>query len=250
MDVIKQKNNPVISIIVPVFNAATCLEAALDSIISQSYENYELIIVDGGSTDGSLKIIERFVDKINVLISETDKGIYDAMNKGIDKAKGDWLYFLGADDKLNTDILKKIIPFLHSSFKVVFGDVLFENGHRMKSYLGTRTILQNTLHHQSAFYHRSNFHSFRYDTSLQIIADYELNLIIYTKKLSVLYVPEVIAKCYAGGTSSQLGKSLQETNTVRKRYIKSNVKSIILYYTLNIYYFQKQIRRFLYDHKV
>ncbi|AUD05061.1 glycosyltransferase family 2 protein [Spirosoma pollinicola] len=250
MQLAKETSKPLISIIVPVFNAVICLEAALESIVNQNYSNYELIIIDGGSTDGSLTVIEKFKDKIKLCISEVDSGIYDAMNKGIDRAEGEWLYFLGSDDELSPDILEKIVPFLNDKYKIVFGDVVFDNGYRMQSFLGYRTLLQNTLHHQGAFYSRENFTSFRYDNSLKILADYELNLINYVKKLPVLHIPAIIARCNSGGTSSQLSQSLFETNMVRKRHVDGKLKNLLLTLSLNLYYTQKMIRRVLYGHKV
>lgn len=220
--------SPLISVITVVYNAYPTLEATIQSVINQSQELVEYLIIDGGSTDGSVEIIRKYESRLAAWCSEPDNGIYDAMNKGIDRARGDWLYFLGADDKLNEGVLELIIPYLKSTYKVVFGDVIFDNGHRMHSYLGQRTILQNTLHHQSAFYNKSNFENFRYDPSLKIASDYDLNMKIYTEKQPVLYIPVLVAYCYAGGASSLLTQSLQETNTVRKRYVKSNLKNLLL----------------------
>ncbi|MCX6214051.1 glycosyltransferase family 2 protein [Spirosoma sp.] len=246
----KTRTEPTISVIVPVYNADKWLKSALDSIISQSYDDYELIIVDGLSKDDSLKIINDFISEIDVLISEDDTGIYDAMNKGINNAKGEWLFFLGADDMLYPDIFEKVRPFLNNKYKVVFGDVVFDNNYRMPCFLGPRTLLQNTLHHQSAFYHKSNFCEFRYDTGLKILADYELNLRIYLRNSPFYHAPFVITHCATGGASSELYLSWVETNKVRKRYLKSMFTNIFLTIGLGIYYLQKRLRYLLYGHRV
>ena len=90
---------PLITIITVAYNAVKDIENTILSVLNQTYPNIEYIIIDGGSTDGTLDIIKKYEDKISYWVSEPDKGIYDAMNKGIVKANGDYLFFLGADDK-------------------------------------------------------------------------------------------------------------------------------------------------------
>ena len=92
--------SPLISVITVVFNGARTLEQTINSVLAQDYENVEYIIVDGGSKDGTLNIIRNYEEKIDCWLTESDKGIYDAMNKGLDITGGDWVLFLGADDAL------------------------------------------------------------------------------------------------------------------------------------------------------
>ena len=96
---------PLISVITVVYNGASTLKKTIDSVAKQNYLNIEYIIIDGGSTDNTVQIIEEYSHRINFWISEKDNGIYDAMNKGIRLAKGDWIYFLNADDKFTAQIL-------------------------------------------------------------------------------------------------------------------------------------------------
>jgi glycosyltransferase involved in cell wall biosynthesis len=91
---------PRISVIPVVYNAVATLEETILSVINQDFDNFEFIIIDGRSTDGTIEIIKKYQDKITLWISEPDKGIYDAMNKGIQNAKGEYVYFLGAEDVL------------------------------------------------------------------------------------------------------------------------------------------------------
>jgi putative colanic acid biosynthesis glycosyltransferase len=235
----------------PVYNAASTLEAAINSVRLQSDIKWELIIVDGGSTDGTVTLLQDLNEWPNISwLSEPDSGIYDAMNKGIDRANGEWLYFLGSDDKVMPQAFNLLNEKEVLSYKIVFGDVQFDNGYQMRSYLGERTWLQNTLHHQAAFYHRSIFDTFRYDVSLRLLADYELNLIAYKEKWPVLYTNQLVAQCDSGGASSNWSESLRETNIVRQRYIKSKWKQLILSSFLAAYYAQKLLRRKLYGHKI
>jgi len=239
-----------ISIIIPVFNAVTTLPKALQSVLNQSFADREIIIVDGGSTDGTVDYLKGLPNGSVIWISGKDEGIYDAMNKGVSMSSGEWIYFLGADDELAVGILETIAPKMASGYQVVFGDVKFENGYRMVSYLKLRTWLQNTLHHQSAFYSRSLFVNFHYDISFRIMSDYELNLLVYSKSLPTLYIPVIIALCHSGGASSQWTLGLEETNLIRERFIKSRLKSKALSLILSLYYVQKQLRKRIYGHKI
>lgn len=241
---------PDISIIIPTYNPGPLLQQALNSVWQQSFINREVLVIDGGSTDGTAAFLKANQAQIDYWVSEPDSGIYDAMNKGVEKARGKWIYFLGSDDQLMPDVLTTIAAELQSTDRIVFGDVLFENGYRMKSFLGSRTWLQNTLHHQSAFYHRSLFSTFRYDTSLKIIADFELNLKVYAEQLPVRYIPVIIAACLTGGASGNLSLSLRETNTVRSRYLSGWWKKRGLSAFLWLYYAQKQLRFYMYGHRI
>ena len=239
-------NDTKISIITVVYNTQLTLESTIKSVLQQQNNLFEFWIVDGGSTDGSIDIIRKYEDQLAGWISEPDKGIYDAMNKGIDKVRGEWIYFLGADDTLEPDILIKVVPYLNSKYVMAYGDIVFDNGRRVPSFLNSRTLLQNTIHHQGAFYKKSLFKNFRYDTQLHILSDYELNLKIYRQRLPTARLPMVVARCHEGGASSHLPISLRETNLVRGRFVGNGIVNNILSLLLDLYYKQKQIRSFLF----
>jgi glycosyltransferase involved in cell wall biosynthesis len=242
--------NPLVSIITVVYNARTTLEATIKSVISQNNGLVEYWIIDGGSTDGTLDLLYKYEHNLAGWCSEPDKGIYDAMNKGIDRANGKWLYFLGGDDTLRPGIIKQIQPYLNLQYSIVFGDIMFDNGYQFRSFLGPRTILQNTIHHQSAFYNSSLFTGYRYDPLLTIVSEYDLHLRLYMQQAATYYVPLVIADCATGGASSELPRSLKETNQVRTRYVKNKWKNRFLSMFLGLYYTQKRIRYLLYGHRV
>lgn len=103
------RNKPLVSIVTVVFNGENFLEETIKSVINQTYENIEYIIIDGASTDGTVEIIKKYEDKINYWVSEKDAGIYDAMNKGIGTFKGDYINFLNAGDSyVNNEVLNNI----------------------------------------------------------------------------------------------------------------------------------------------
>lgn len=104
--------HPKFSIITVTYNAEKVLEDTIQSIVTQSYKNVEYIIVDGGSTDGTLTIVNKYKEHIHTIVSEPDKGLYDAMNKGIKLATGDYLCFLNAGDGLHEDdtLYESFIP--------------------------------------------------------------------------------------------------------------------------------------------
>ncbi len=239
-----------ISVIIPAFNALKTLPRAVESVLNQPYEDKEILVIDGGSTDGTVEYLKTISTSRLRWVSERDKGIYDAMNKGIRMASGDWYYFLGADDEVVPGVFETVSPSLDRDLRILFGDVQFENGYRMRSFLKRRTWLQNTLHHQSAFYHHSLFVTFQYDTSLKVMSDYELNLSAYVQRLPIRYLPLVIAYCQTGGASSQLSLGLTETNLIRGRFVKSRWKNTVLSWLLRIYYSQKELRKQLYGHKI
>lgn len=243
-------DGPLISVITVVYNANNTLEKTIKSVLSQKIDLFEYLIIDGGSTDGSLDVIRKYEDKLCSWVSEPDTGIYDAMNKGIDRASGNWLYFLGGDDTLQLGIFDEIQKYLSKDYAMIYGKVLFDNGHIMQSFLGPRTILQNTIHHQSAFYNASLFSTFRYDTTLRIVSEYDLHLRLYVDKAAAKYVPVLVATCATGGASSELPLSLKETNQIRSRYVKSKFKNKMLSAFLTLYYSQKRIRFLLYGHRV
>ena len=102
------RNKPLVSIVTVVYNGENFLEETIKSVINQTYENIEYIIIDGGSTDGTVDIIKKYEDKINYWVSEKDAGIYDAMNKGIEAFKGDYINFLNAGDSyVNNEVLNR-----------------------------------------------------------------------------------------------------------------------------------------------
>lgn len=225
---------PLISIITVVYNACSTFEATIKSVLSQKGDLFEYWIIDGGSTDGSIDIIRKYENQLAGWISEPDKGIFDAMNKGVDRVKGDWLFFLGADDLLCEGILSKVSSYLQPNLKVVYGNVMLDNGHIMRSRIGLRCLFENRLHHQSAFYHRDLFDEFRYNQKFRICADYELTLRIYLQKQPTKYIPYIIAIFASGGNSNEL--TSEDVNNIRGLYLKNSALNSALSLAIDTYY--------------
>lgn len=229
-------SNPLVSIVTVVFNGENNLEKSMLSVINQTYENIEYIIIDGGSTDRTVDIIKRYDNKIDYWVSEPDKGIYDAMNRGLDTARGDWVFFLGSDDALyDSGTVSDAAVFLDKDLSLVFGNIIYNDGKIVKSRFNMFTLLHNTIHHQSAFYNASLFRDWRYDSELRLIADYELNLRIYLEKLKYRHIDNIISLCDQRGQSrNNLKLAFTETNIVRSKYISRGLGMI-----LSVLYFIK-----------
>jgi putative colanic acid biosynthesis glycosyltransferase len=218
-----------VSIIIPVYNAERTLKRALHSAINQTYPFKEIIVIDGASTDRSLAIIHEFESQLAFTVSEKDSGVYSAINKGIDHAKGDWLFILGADDAFeNDDVLQNIMSARLPESKLIYGDVKNENvSHRLvpalhKSSFGTELKWRNSLHQQGAFYHRSVFEQFRFDEQLKVLADYDFHLKLWKEHIPIQHIDLVIAKCEAGGLSKQFNWALyQEELSIKKGRLSS-----------------------------
>jgi glycosyltransferase involved in cell wall biosynthesis len=125
---------PKISIVTVVFNGVSTIRESIESVLSQSYPNIEYIVVDGGSIDGTIAVINEYASRIDVIISEPDKGIYDAMNKGVRIATGDWIGMLNSDDiYADASAIEKIISnSLCSNAEIVFGNLTFFSGNDYK----------------------------------------------------------------------------------------------------------------------
>lgn len=210
---------PLISVITVVRNGAGTVRETIASVLEQDYPNLQYIVVDGASTDGTTAILQSFGDRI-CWVSEPDDGIYDAINKGVALARGDWLYFLGADDRLSgPGVLSAVSRYLDDSLALAFGTIRYPDGRRVKSSLGPRTLLHNTVHHQGAFYNARLFSQWRYDSVLRIVADYELNLLLHLRGEPYRRMDEQIALCGDLGVSvTRWREAVRETDAVRARH--------------------------------
>ena len=194
---------PLVSIIIVVRNGSIHIERALSSVLSQEQELYELIVIDGGSTDGTLDILKRHSHAIRYWISEPDRGIYDAMNKGIKQAQGKYLYFLGSDDILTVD-LRILTSFLIDPFTIYYGSVRTSKSKGADGPFNVWRIAVSTINHQSIFYPAAAFKDGSYCEDYKILADWEFNLRCFgNESLRFQYIPHEIAYYSLTGISSQ-----------------------------------------------
>jgi glycosyltransferase involved in cell wall biosynthesis len=171
---------PVLSIITINYNNKAGLEKTVLSVVSQSDKSFEFIVIDGGSTDGSKDVIERYKSETTYSVSEKDNGIYNAQNKGIAKAKGDYCLFLNSGDILASENVFKDIKQHLTGTDVVYGDLITVDSGGKKEHLESPEELDaphfmvSTLWHPTAFIKRTVFENFgAYNETLKITGDYE-----------------------------------------------------------------------------
>lgn len=226
-------HNCLFSIIIPTYNSAKTIKACLSSILDQQFGDFEIIIVDGVSTDETLSIAQSFNDQRIKIISEKDKGIYDAMNKGLDWAKGKWFYFLGSDDSLqNPNVLNDVKSAIESYPKSLFlyGDVLTSANYvqRYKGHTYQKLIKLNICH-QSIFYHRTLFEQIRYDLKYTICADWDFNLKVFRQKNNPIYLNKVIANYSLDGASNDWGSHPDFVNNFKPLTMVLRYRSIFYF---------------------
>ena len=170
---------PLISVITVVFNAVATIKTTIESLTDQTYQNIQFVVIDGGSTDGTLDVLRQVADRIDYQSSEKDNGIYDAMNKGIAAARGDWILFLNSGDTFaSPDVLQTVFKNgAPSDIDVLHGNVVVKGSGkvlRSPSRIGRRYFYFETLCHQSIFARRETFERIgAFDPSYRVIADRE-----------------------------------------------------------------------------
>ena len=206
---------PKISVITVVYNGVSLLEGTIESVIHQTYQNVEYIIVDGASKDGTIDVIKKYEPQITQWISEPDKGLYDAMNKGLALATGDFVWFMNAGDRIFAkNTLENIIQHYHSECDILYGEVQLVNDER--KHLGTRSELTTqklpkVLHSHSlrrgmvvchqGFLPRKNIApKYRLDN---LAADIEWVIACLRKSRATVNTGEILAEYLQGGVSKQ-----------------------------------------------
>ncbi|NDW11790.1 glycosyltransferase [Bacteroides sp. 214] len=188
-----------ITIVTVSYNAASTIEATILNVINQTYKNIEYIIIDGGSKDDTLDIIKRYEDKISSWISEPDKGVYDAMNKGIEKATGEWILFLNCGDSFYTNtVLFDVAERLgNSDADVVYGDTMCVFSEKINKRIDGLSIenIQKRMPfcHQSCFLRTKVAKENLFDLGYKVCADYNQFYNLYTKGARFEYVSTIIA---------------------------------------------------------
>lgn len=210
---------PLITVVTVVFNGVEYLENTIKSVIGQTYYNLEYIIVDGGSTDGTLDILRKYEGAIDYWVSEPDKGIYDAMNKSIDLGSGQWINFMNAGDYFfDSEVLCKVFkePAAFDGIDVVYGD------HEVRYPNKTKIVKAGRMEdlwkasqfcHQSAIvnlkYHKKN----KFNLQRKIAADFEFFYASKRSGILMSYVPYVLSRVSSGGVSDS-----KRLDSIRERF--------------------------------
>lgn len=211
-----------ITVITICFNCVDEIEATILSVINQTYDDIEYIIVDGGSTDGTLDIINKYAPKITKIISEPDKGIYDAMNKGVNISTGEWINFMNAGDIFCTkESIKDFfdIADVTTGNDILYGDAIliypfgkyYKDCHPDDNY--------RPWEHQSMFIRTSIMKKYKYDLSYKIRADYDFIYKAMNNGSKFVYFPAPIAcyKAYDGASTTNDDLIVEETYRIECR---------------------------------
>jgi len=223
-----------ISIITSVYNNNETIEDAIKSVLYQSYENIEYVVVDGGSSDGTLDIIEKYKDQIDVLVSEPDKGIYDGLNKGLDLATGDVVAFLHSDDLYSDENTIEHVASVFEKEDVdgVYGDLIYtpkEDTSKVLRYWKSKDFHPDLLKqgwmpaHPTFFLKKEIYNKYgKFDLSFKIAGDYDFMLRVLSAGIKVKYLPEVIYKMRVGGESNKSLKNIILKSKEDLRVLKRN----------------------------
>jgi glycosyltransferase involved in cell wall biosynthesis len=193
---------PKISVLTVVRNCEATLGRAIESVVCQLGDDAEFVIVDGASTDGTIDIIKAYDDRLAHWVSEPDRGIYDAMNKALALARGEWVIFLGADDELKP-CLPAVARELVDPQTVYYGDVEIAasgaiSGRKFNRY----RLMQENICHQAIFYPRAVYRSKRYDTNIGMLADHQYNIELWGSGTRFVHIDQVVSRFNDAGASS------------------------------------------------
>jgi len=238
-----QADKPLISVITVVFNGAEYLEQTINSVIGQTYDNVEYIVIDGGSTDGTLDIIKKYEGQVDYWVSERDEGIYDAMNKGISIASGRWINFMNAGDWFIKKDIISLIKFLDINADLIYGDHEIRYS-TIKKQIKTKNILE--IFKGMIFCHQSMFISKKIHMKLpykhkkyKIAADFDLIFnYIMSNEYSIFYTNSIISSIEAKGESNK-----NIFLTIRE--YKNIVLGKVGFYWVRGYYFIRYIDAFI-----
>ena len=204
-------DTPLMTVITVVYNGAAHLEKTILSVLNQTYDNVEFVVVDGGSTDGTLDIIRKYDHAIDYWVSEKDAGIYDAMNKGIRLAAGEWINFMNSGDLFyENTTMDRVVPNLELGLAIVYGDVetvsdrYSANVKKASFPVSVKNlVMKMPICHQSMFVRLRSFkHIGLFDTGYKICADHDWLVKALLHGNQSKYLPQCMALCNVDGVSS------------------------------------------------
>lgn len=248
-----------LSIITINFNNKDGLQKTINSVIQQSFKDYEWIIIDGGSSDGSEDVIKTYQSHFSFWCSEPDKGIYNAINKGLLHASGDYIQFLNSGDWLyNSTSLEKAFAQIDGKYDIYYGDMVQVNdGGKLNPItypdeLGFLFFPYNNICHQATFYKRSLFDNNPYDESFCIVSDWAMNLKLLFNGSTFKHINQYIVYYDNQGRSSaaDLKHHLERTAAFEK-YVPQQIKIDLSNYEKN-YHFSRHRKstKFIIDYAI
>lgn len=237
---------PKISVVTVCYNAVGTIEKTILSVINQTYPNIEYIIIDGASTDGTVDIINQYRDKIAYFVSEPDKGIYDAMNKGIKAATGDWINFMNSGDTFyDREVVTKVVKELDKDADVAFGDVAYRIDGVSYRERAKPFYEHLPLHHSMGFNHQSTFvktevaKKLKFDLNYRLASDYNMIITIYSNNGVFQQLHNTVVALYDtnGMSAKNLRLHLYETMMI------DNPENCFNYLRSYVIFLKKQLKR-------
>jgi glycosyltransferase involved in cell wall biosynthesis len=245
-----EDSKPLISIVTVCFNSENTIKDTIDSVLNQTYGNIEYIIIDGGSIDGTVEFVQSYGDKIARFVSEPDKGIYDAMNKGIALATGDIIGILNSDDfYIDELVIEKVVKEFERNIDCLYADLVYvrsENLNKVVRYYDSSQFAPSKVAYgwmpaHPTFFVKKDIYSkygvFR--TDLKIAADFDLMLrFLYTHSLTYFYMQKPIIKMRMGGVSTSFSSvwinNIEKLRVCKDNGIKTNIFKILFKYLAKI----------------
>lgn len=216
-------NHIKVTVVTVCYNAERDIEKTILSVINQTYDNIEYIIVDGASKDGTMQVVEKYKDKIAKIVSEPDKGIYDAMNKGIKLATGEWINFMNVGDCFaNSNVLENFIPQISSGTDVAYGDAWLIYPVGKKYYKGEdSSVLKNRMAfcHQTAFISSKLHKEYPFNLHYKLSADFDFLHNRYMEDRVFQYIPQCIVNY-----DDSVGASIK--NRIRGREEDAEIRGV------------------------
>ena len=220
-----EKNNPKISIVTITFNSEKTLEDTIQSVVSQDYDNLEYLIIDGGSKDSTLDIVKKYQDKIAVVVSEPDKGISDAFNKGVNRATGEIVGIINSDDFLMPNALRTIADNYDPTVDVYSGNVIFWNVDTGDEFSSIPDIkfdklkLQYGTAHPARFIRKDAYEKYgMYGLDFRYNMDIDLLCRFYKNGAKFIHVNKDLAKFRMGGTTAD---SIYKKKSDYRKFVKN-----------------------------
>jgi len=225
---------PKISIITVVLNGEIHLERCINSILGQQYPDLEYIVIDGGSTDGTLSILARYQDRINKLVSEKDRGISDAFNKGLLLATGEIIGIINADDWLESNALREVAAGIEGNSEIFYGHILQWFGNKATEASANHLLLKKrmTINHPAVFVRKKVYDQIGYfNENYKVAMDYEWLLRCINEKIVFQYTEKVLVNMKMEGISMRHWKAgLKDVKIAKDSILGGSFNSTFYFY--------------------